>query len=152
MLRLVRLLALSPSLLFRPSTGRHVSSAVTRRLLHRRCCSSSTSGIEAAMSKQEENRKKNPSKRRQRGDPYDEAQYATTPDGVRMVVPYTHNFTTYAKGRWIGREIIEVLTREFGGHPKEYWTNALRQGHVMINDQKVCARNTPTPLHAGGSF
>jgi hypothetical protein len=29
---------------------------------------------------------------------------------VRHVVPYIQEFRTFAKGRWIGREIIEVLS------------------------------------------
>lgn len=71
-----------------------------------------------------------------RADPYSEADYLVT-DGIRSVVPYVHEFTTHAKGRWVGREIIEVLTREFGGHPREYWDNAILKGHVRINDKIV---------------
>jgi 23S rRNA-/tRNA-specific pseudouridylate synthase len=69
-------------------------------------------------------------------DPYKEASYSIV-DGIRSVVPYVHEFTTYAKGRWIGREIIEVLTREFGGHPKEYWEHAIERGHVRVNNKLV---------------
>lgn len=47
-------------------------------------------------------------------DPYIETEYSIS-EGIRSVIPYVHEFTTHAKGRWIGREIIEVLTREFGG-------------------------------------
>jgi hypothetical protein len=46
-------------------------------------------------------------------DPYIETEYSVF-EGIRSVIPYVHEFTTHAKGRWIGREIIEVLTREFG--------------------------------------
>lgn len=69
-------------------------------------------------------------------NPYAEAEYSVS-DGIRSVIPYVHEFTTHAKGRWIGREIIEVLTREFGGHPREYWDNAISRGHVRINDKIV---------------
>jgi tRNA pseudouridine synthase 9 len=80
-------------------------------------------------------------------DPYSEAEYSVS-EGVRSVIPYVHEFTTHAKGRWIGREIIEVLTREFGGHPKEYWDNALTKGHVRINTrivplQVLCPQMSP---------
>ena len=71
-----------------------------------------------------------------RADPYSEAEYLVS-DGVRSVIPYVHEFTTHAKGRWVGREIIEVLTREFGGHPREYWDNAISRGHVRINNNIV---------------
>jgi tRNA pseudouridine synthase 9 len=71
-----------------------------------------------------------------RRDPYLEASYSIA-NGVRSVIPYVHEFTTYAKGRWIGREIIEVLTREFGGHPREYWENAIERGHVRVNNEMI---------------
>ena len=36
------------------------------------------------------------------------------PDGrsIRHVIPYIQEFNTFAKGRWIGRELLEVLTRK----------------------------------------
>jgi hypothetical protein len=85
-----------------------------------------------------------------RADPYSEAEYSCS-DGIRSVIPYVHEFTTHAKGRWVGREIIEVLTREFGGHPKEYWDNAITRGHVRINDKIVADqyrfKNNDAMLH-----
>ena len=33
--------------------------------------------------------------------------------GLRMVYPYYFNFTTYAKGRWIGHTILDIFTKEF---------------------------------------
>jgi tRNA pseudouridine synthase 9 len=58
-------------------------------------------------------------------------------NGVRYVKPYVHEFKTFAKGRWLGRELIEVLTTEFGGHEPSYWNNAVDSGFVLINGQKV---------------
>ena len=29
----------------------------------------------------------------------------------RTIVPYVHEFTTFAKGRWYNREILEVLSK-----------------------------------------
>lgn len=55
----------------------------------------------------------------------------------RYVKPYFQDFKTFAKGRWIGRELLEVFTREFGAHPPSYWTNALRNGQVRINSRIV---------------
>ena len=36
------------------------------------------------------------------------------PDGrsIRHVISYIQEFNTFAKGRWIGRELLEVLTRK----------------------------------------
>ena len=70
---------------------------------------------------------------------------------IRHVQPYIQAFNTFAKGRWIGREIIEVLTREFGGHPEAYWRNAVSQGHVLVNGKVVSGeyrfKNSDSFLH-----
>lgn len=58
-------------------------------------------------------------------------------DGVRHVIPYTHEFSTHCKGRWVGKEIFQVVTTEFGGHSKEYWENAISDGNVKVNHQKI---------------
>jgi len=55
----------------------------------------------------------------------------------RTIIPYVHEFTTFAKGRWYNREILEVLSKEYGGMSKEYWENSLKYGHVRVNDQIV---------------
>ena len=52
---------------------------------------------------------------------------------IRKVIPYIQEFETYAKGRWLGRSLVEVLTKEFGGHPEVYWKTAIKNGHVRIN-------------------
>ena len=46
-----------------------------------------------------------------RADPYSEADYLVT-DGIRSVVPYVHEFTTHAKGRWVGREIRKITEKK----------------------------------------
>lgn len=60
-------------------------------------------------------------------------------DGVtiRRVRPMVQAFETFAKGRWVGREILEVVTKEFGGHTAEYWQSAFHHGHLRINGQPV---------------
>jgi len=73
-------------------------------------------------------------RKRDSKDEYSETDYIIE-GKVRHVVPYIHEYTTYAKGRWIGKTIIDVLLNEFGGHPPSYWKNALLMGHVQINNQ-----------------
>ena len=34
---------------------------------------------------------------------------------MRRVRPYLHDFVTFAKGRWLGREVLEVLLLHPGG-------------------------------------
>lgn len=70
---------------------------------------------------------------------------------IRYVKPYFQDFRTHAKGRWIGREIVEVFCREFGAHPKQYWMNAISNGQVKINGQIVGEdyrfRNSDSMVH-----
>lgn len=56
---------------------------------------------------------------------------------IRSVKPYVHTFQTFAKGRWLGRQLLEVVSREFGGHPQSYWEGAIDNGHIRINDKAV---------------
>ena len=58
-------------------------------------------------------------------------------EGIRSIKPYVHEFHAFAKGRWLGREILDVLTREFGSHTPQYWKDAIRNGFVRVNGQKV---------------
>ena len=57
---------------------------------------------------------------------------------LRRVVPYVHEFRTFAKGRWLGRQLIEVLSTEFGSsHTLEYWRHAIASGLVTVNKRSV---------------
>ena len=40
--------------------------------------------------------------------------------GLRRLPPYWYEYTTRAKVRWIGRQIVEVFTTEFRDRTKEY--------------------------------
>ena len=72
----------------------------------------------------------------------------TNEEVVRYVTPYVHTFSTHAKGRWLGRQLLEVLLREFGSHSEAYWTSAIAQGFVRINHLQV----TGTELFRNGDF
>lgn len=54
-----------------------------------------------------------------------------------LIQPYVHEYRTSVKGRWLKREILEVLTSEFGGHSPNYWVNAINAGRVRINEKTV---------------
>ena len=58
-------------------------------------------------------------------------------DGIRYVIPHIHEYKTFAKGRWLGRELLDVLLNEFGGLPKDYWLHAIDNGLVRINNKVV---------------
>ena len=55
----------------------------------------------------------------------------------RFVEPYVHEFSSYAKGRWLGREVIDVTTKEFGSHSQSYWERAIKLGFIRINGQVI---------------
>ncbi len=70
---------------------------------------------------------------------------------VRSVVPYIHEFKTFAKGRWLGCELLAVLCKEFGAQPCSYWEEAIACGNVRINGKIVplnyIFRNSDALLH-----
>ena len=41
--------------------------------------------------------------------------------GLRTVAPYWHAYATMAKQRWIGREILELVSSEFRDRSIEYY-------------------------------
>jgi hypothetical protein len=60
----------------------------------------------------------------------------TLQDGLRKTQPYWYEFQTYAKLRWFGRELIEIMTTEFRDRTKEYYVWAIHKG--------ICT-NLPSP-------
>ena len=57
-------------------------------------------------------------------------------DGRRHVVPYLHEFATHAKGRWLGRKVIDVLKDEFphaADWTSAYFEDASATGRLTLN-------------------
>jgi hypothetical protein len=44
-----------------------------------------------------------------------------SPQGLKKIVPYWYPYTTMAKGRWLGREILEMVSTEFRDRSMEYY-------------------------------
>ncbi|KAG6332971.1 hypothetical protein ID866_6114 [Astraeus odoratus] len=61
--------------------------------------------------------------------------------GVRKLAPYWYPYTTMAKERWLGREILEVVSTEFRDRSVEYYRYALESGVTSING-KIAKPNT----------
>ena len=59
------------------------------------------------------------------------------PEYLRLIVPYLYNFTSFAKARWVGRTVLDVYTKEFGGYPPEYYEMAITQGRILVSDKNV---------------
>ncbi|KAJ3711599.1 pseudouridine synthase [Lentinula raphanica] len=59
----------------------------------------------------------------------------STGPGLKKIPPYWYPYTTYAKERWIGRELLEVVSTEFRDRSMEYYRYALESGVTTINGQ-----------------
>lgn len=57
--------------------------------------------------------------------------------GLRRLPPYWYEYTTRAKVRWIGRQIVEVFTTEFRDRTKEYYIWAIHNGFCTVNGRAV---------------
>ncbi|OBZ69918.1 Uncharacterized protein C18B11.02c [Grifola frondosa] len=53
--------------------------------------------------------------------------------GLKKIPPYWYPYTTMAKARWLGREILEVVSTEFRDRSMEYYRYALESGVTTIN-------------------
>jgi tRNA pseudouridine synthase 9 len=45
--------------------------------------------------------------------------------GLKKMPPYWYPYTTMAKERWLGREILEIVSTEFRDRSMEYYVGAL---------------------------
>jgi tRNA pseudouridine synthase 9 len=50
---------------------------------------------------------------------------ATLNGGLKKMPPYWYPYTTMAKERWLGREILEIVSTEFRDRSMEYYVGAL---------------------------
>ncbi|KAF9462388.1 pseudouridine synthase [Collybia nuda] len=53
--------------------------------------------------------------------------------GLKKIPPYWYPYTTMAKLRWLGRELLEVVSTEFRDRSMEYYRYALQSGVTTIN-------------------
>lgn len=58
-------------------------------------------------------------------------------NSLRFVEPYEFKYQLYAKGRWIGKKLIDVLLNEFKQYTEEYFLNGILEGKLKINDKLV---------------
>eukprot|EP00532_Pseudo-nitzschia_australis_P001684 CAMPEP_0168179918 /NCGR_PEP_ID=MMETSP0139_2-20121125/10163_1 /TAXON_ID=44445 /ORGANISM="Pseudo-nitzschia australis, Strain 10249 10 AB" /LENGTH=622 /DNA_ID=CAMNT_0008099907 /DNA_START=21 /DNA_END=1889 /DNA_ORIENTATION=- len=56
---------------------------------------------------------------------------------LRVIKPYPYTYSTFAKGRWEGRTILDVYCSEFGSYPRSYYETAIRQGRILVSDKQV---------------
>ena len=58
-------------------------------------------------------------------------------DGLRYVEKYEYEFNAFAKGRWVGRTLLEVCTREFMAQTPEYYEETIKEGRMTVNKNIV---------------
>lgn len=60
-------------------------------------------------------------------------------NGLRKVYPYYFTFTTYTKGRWVGRTLADVFGEEFRSHSADVYERHIKEGLLTINNERVAA-------------
>lgn len=63
--------------------------------------------------------------------------------GLKKIPPYWYPYTTMTKQRWIGRELLEVVSTEFRDRSMEYYVSLFT--FCLIRSHK-CPRNSPCNL------
>jgi hypothetical protein len=64
-----------------------------------------------------------------------------TPTGLRKIEPYWYPYTTMAKGRWLGREMLEVVSTEFRDRSIDYYVGP----SVFVRNPQVTFPSRDTP-------
>lgn len=57
--------------------------------------------------------------------------------GLRKIKPYKFQYSCFAKERWLGRTIHEVFCQEFHDRSAAYYTKAILEGIIRVNDKQV---------------
>ncbi|KAJ1561127.1 hypothetical protein HK405_004854, partial [Cladochytrium tenue] len=69
-----------------------------------------------------------------------------------IVRPYWYAHKTNAKGRWLGRTVLDVYSAEFQDQTTEYYQSAIETGRITVNGHRVATsyvvRNADVLAHA----
>lgn len=63
--------------------------------------------------------------------------YVQSSDGLRRVQPYRHEHQVFAKQRWLGRSLINVLSSEFSSKSDTYFHQAISSSLITVNGTSV---------------
>jgi hypothetical protein len=58
-------------------------------------------------------------------------QMVPAPPALKKIAPYWYPYTTMTKMRWIGRELLEVVSTEFRDRSMEYYVRPLNPGRQV---------------------
>jgi hypothetical protein len=67
-----------------------------------------------------------------------------TPTGLRKIEPYWYPYTTMAKGRWLGREMLEVVSTEFRDRSIDYYVSF----SIFVRSVLTNGTDAPVQRHA----
>ena len=56
---------------------------------------------------------------------------------IRFVEPFSFKYQLYAKGRWVGKKLIDVLINEFPLYDRNYFLSAFKNQKLQINGGQV---------------
>ncbi|KAF9137116.1 hypothetical protein BG015_002842 [Linnemannia schmuckeri] len=72
-------------------------------------------------------------------------------EDLKNAQPYFFKYQTYAKGRWLGRKLIEVFNTEFRDRDNTFYERAIEDGRVKINggtvDKDYIIKNSDIVAH-----
>jgi len=57
--------------------------------------------------------------------------------GLKKIPPYWYPYTTMAKLRWLGRELLEVVSTEFRDRSMEYYVTFFSLGRIHTLTRQV---------------
>ena len=52
--------------------------------------------------------------------------------GLRKVYPYPFKFNSHAKGRWLDRKLIDVLSSDFDAYDIDYYVRKFREWNLFV--------------------
>ncbi len=89
---------------------------------------------------------KQESKQSIKNDLYELKPNISIKSNLRYIDPYPFTYKLWVKGRWVNKKLLDVLSNEFKQYTKEYFTESISNGNVMINNK---LSNNDYVLHKG---
>lgn len=63
-------------------------------------------------------------------------------DGLRCVQPYIHAYGAHAKRRWLGQNIVDFYSKEYGALDRDYVQAAVAAGAIRVNGKPALVTHT----------
>lgn len=67
---------------------------------------------------------------------FEEAEYFIE-NNLRKVYPYYFTYSTFCKGRWVGKRLVDVFSEEFRAHSREEYEKNIEIGNIKINGKTI---------------